>query len=169
VIPDPARRGRAVAELWSHLGPGLFRDLEESGLLPVASPDARRQALREWEHFSLYACVRALVAGGGFTDETGRSLDAFHAAALESLMLDAPSVEAFAERREVIAARYAEFGELGQKESRGGDPQVAQALGRAAARHMVAPGEPSEALAELVGSLHEALVEGAGDLIERGG
>ena len=168
MIHDPIQRGRAVAALYTRLAPSLFRDLEESGLLPEPDPDARDQARGEWEYFALYACVRGLVAAGGFNRESGQALDAFHETVLEDLRLETPSAEELEARRATVAERYAEYGELGQKESRGGDPNVARALGAAAARHMVAPREPTDALAELVGSLHEALVDGVGDALEQG-
>jgi hypothetical protein len=152
-VVTPAERGRTVAGLFARMAPALFRDIEESGLLPLADAAARERARREWDAFALYACVRGLVAAGGFNRESGEALDAFHEAV-------AAEQQGFDARRAMVAARYQEYGELGQRESRGGDPQVARALGAAAARHIMAGGAASPALVELVGSLHEALVEG---------
>src|SRR2546428_5420426 len=77
MITDPVRRGRALADFYRAVAPRLFRDLEESGVLPDAGdPQARALAREEWECFALYACVRGLVAAGGFNPETGAAVDA---------------------------------------------------------------------------------------------
>ncbi len=172
MIRDPGERGRKAAALYASVAPGLFRDLEESGLLPPADRAARERARQEWECFALYACVRALVAGGGFGAESGRALDAFHEAVLEQLRADCAGEAELESRRARIAQRYQEYGELGQKESRGGDPRVARALGLAAAARMLGAGEAAHApgaLGELVGSLHDALLEGVQQALEGGG
>lgn len=158
---EPTQRGQRVAALFAKLAPALFHDIEESGLLPLSDAAAREHARREWEYFALYACVRGLVAAGGFNLESGQALDAFHQA-VPARIAD------FDERRADVAARYQEYGELGQRESHGGDPQVARALGAAAARHMTSQTEPLPALVELVGSLHEALVEGVQEALREG-
>jgi hypothetical protein len=159
VTVAPVDRGRKVAALFGSLAPSLFRDIEDSGLLPLSDPAVREHARREWDYFALYACVRGLVAALGFNRESGEALDAFHQAV-------AVEVDDFDSRRALVASRYQQYGELGQRESRSGDPQVARALGAAATRNMMSSGEggagaePPAALSELVGSLHEALVEG---------
>jgi hypothetical protein len=165
---DPRERGRQVAALFLRAAPGLFRDVEESGLLPPLDEVGRERARREWECFALYACVRGLVAIGGFTPDAGEAIDAFHQAVLEQLMRSSASLEEFEARRALIAQRYQEYGELGQRESRGGEPGVARQLGMAAAHRMVGPAEFSEALGEVVGSLHEALVDGVLELAQGG-
>src|SRR2546428_12062090 len=72
MITDPVRRGRALADFYRAVAPRLFRDLEESGVLPDAGdPQARALAREEWECFALYACVRGLVAAGGVNRENG--------------------------------------------------------------------------------------------------
>src|SRR5258706_8115896 len=82
MITDPARRGRALAELYLRLAPRLFDEILESGLLP--GPDAPTDAARtEWGCFALYACVRGLVAAGGFHPETVGPLHAPPQAALQ--------------------------------------------------------------------------------------
>src|SRR5215510_1943503 len=106
MIADPARRGRALAELYRTLAPRLFRDLEGSKLLPEGD-DARRRAGEEWECFALYACVRGLIAAGGFNRETGIAIDAFHAEALGG---EDPTDAGDAERRGRVSTRYAEYG-----------------------------------------------------------
>src|SRR4051794_33024737 len=71
---DPERRGRDTARLYAEIAPRLFADLEDARLLPGEAGDAVRSlAQREWECFALYACVRGLVAGGGFNRETARA------------------------------------------------------------------------------------------------
>src|SRR5258708_20103050 len=79
MITDPARRGRALAEFYLRLAPRLFDEIVESGLLPPghggAAPDPARA---EWNCFALYACVRGLVAAGGFNRETPAAIEALH-------------------------------------------------------------------------------------------
>ncbi|HEY2955333.1 MAG TPA: hypothetical protein VGK89_08820 [Candidatus Eisenbacteria bacterium] len=162
MIHDPARRGRALAEFHRQVSPRLFRDLEESGALP-AGPDGgvRERARAEWECFSLYACVRGLVAAGGFNRETGAAIESLH----ESALADAADPVAAAERRARVAERYAEYGAIGQEGGASGAATVTRRLGEAAARHMAAPADAGEALAELAGALHEQLVEGATEAV----
>ncbi len=156
MITDPARRGRALAELYLRLAPRLFDEILESGLLP--GPDAPTDAARtEWGCFALYACVRGLVAAGGFNRETAAAIDALHEAALEPG--DAAS-------RALASERYAEYGAIGQEGGASGATTVGQRLGEAAARHLAR--EPAPALVELVGALHEALAEGAAEAVRRG-
>ena len=158
MITDPARRGRALAEFYLRLAPRLFDEIVESGLLPPghggAAPDPARA---EWNCFALYACVRGLVAAGGFNRETAAAIDALHERALDP---GASAIKALA------SERYAEYGAIGQEGGKAGAATVDRRLGDAAARHMVA-GDPLPALIELVGALHEALTEGATEEVRR--
>ena len=159
MIPDPARRGQALAELYLMLGPRLFREIVEAGALPHRHGEAGFDTARaEWECFALYACVRGLVAAGGFNRETAAAINALHERVLD------PGAGA---TRALTAERYAEYGAIGQEGGKAGAATVAQRLGEAAAHHMVA-GEPPPALIELVGALHEALVEGATEAVRQG-
>lgn len=160
MIDDPEARGRALAELFLDAGPALFLDLEASGAL---GPDADvAQAREEWECFALYACVRGLVAAGGFNRETGAAIDALHAAVIEAWgESDPDSIDA---RRARIAERYAEYGAIGQEHGAAGAATVTERLGRAAARHM-APRAPEDFLAEVAGHLHEELSMGAAESV----
>jgi hypothetical protein len=164
VIRDPGARGRALAELYRDIGPRLFHDLEESGLLP-AEPEAAERAHAEWECFALYACVRGLVAAGGFNRETAAAIDALHERVLEHWMAEQPSVDAFGRRRVLLSERYAEYGEIGQQGGASGAATVARRLGEAAARHMAGPHPPAEGLSDMVGELHEAFAEGAAEAV----
>lgn len=158
MISDPARRGLALAELFMSLGPRLFEEIEESGVLPRGAPGpAPAFARAEWECFALYACVRGLVAAGGFNRETAAAIDALHEHVLGS---------AVGATRAQVSERYAEYGAIGEAGGKSGAATVTQRLGAAAARHMVA-GEPPAALAELVGTLHESLTEGAAEAVRR--
>jgi hypothetical protein len=160
MIPDPARRGLALAELFLRLSPRLFEEIEESGVLPRDPPASATTSVRaEWECFALYACVRGLVAAGGFNRETAAAIDALHEHALASEV---------AATRAQVSERYAEYGAIGEAGGKSGATTVTQRLGEAAARHMVA-GEPTAALAELVGALHESLAEGAAEAVRRAG
>jgi len=163
VIADPARRGHELAEFYREVSPRLFRDLEESGALPDGETAARERARAEWESFALYACVRALVAAGGFNRETGHAIEALHESVLG--LLEGPSRQEAADRRAHVAERYAEYGAIGQEGGAAGALTVTQRLGEAAARHMAAPAQPGEALAEIAGALHEQLVEGATEAV----
>jgi hypothetical protein len=164
VIADPARRGRALAGFYAAVAPRLFHDLAESAL-PEGDGAALERARAEWECFALYACVRGLVAAGGFNRETGAAIEALHEEALGPLVPGAPETAARAERRALVARRYAEYGAIGQEGGAAGAGTVARRLGEAAARHMAAPAAPAETLAELAGALHEQLVEGATEAV----
>ena len=157
MILDPARRGRALAELVLTLGPRLFEEVVESGLLPAGPAASSAPARAEWDCFALYACVRGLVAAGGFNRETAAAIEALHERVLE---------HATAATKATASERYAEYGAIGQEGGKAGAASVALRLGEAAARHMVS-GEPPAALAELVGSLHESLAEGAAEAVRR--
>jgi len=162
MIADPARRGRALAELYRTLSPRLFHDLEGANVLP-AGDEARRRAEEEWECFALYACVRGLLAAGGFNRETGIAIDSFHAAAVGETPLDAED----AERRGRVTTRYAEYGAVGLEGGKSGAATVTRRLGEAAARHIAGSALPPPELAELVGSLHESLAEGAAEAVRQ--
>jgi hypothetical protein len=165
VIADPGRRGHALAEFYRAVAPRLFRDLEESGALPgAADAGARERARDEWECFALYACVRALVAAGGFNRETGAAIEALHESVLGLPALGEPR-SAPVERRVRVAERYAEYGAIGQEGGASGAATVTQRLGKAAARHMAEPAAAGEGLAEIAGALHEQLVEGATEAV----
>lgn len=160
MIADPARRGEVLAEFFRTVTPRLFRDLEESDALPPGvDVDVARV---EWDAFALYACVRGLVAAGGFNRETAAAIDSLHAHAV-----GAGEDEAATAPRARIAERYAEYGAIGQAGGASGAATVTQRLGEAAARHMSGGRAPDPKLAETVGLLHETLAEGATEAVRR--
>lgn len=166
MIADPGGRGRALAMFFVEVAPRLWTDLIEAGVLPAAPDDAAVHRARiEFECFLLYACVRGLVAAGGFNRETGAAIDAMHEAVLEQWMSEAADLDAFQARRALVAERYAEYGDIGQQGGAAGAATVEGRLGLAAARHMTLEPEPSGPLAALVGALHETLVEGAAEAV----
>ena len=168
MIQDPDRRGRALAKLFREIEPRLYADLEEAGVLPEQREAAgQAQALREWECFALYACVRGLVAAGGFNRETAGAIDALHEAVLAGWRAEEHEGETLEARRQLIAERYAEYGAIGQAGGKSGAATVTQRLGEAAARHMTAPAEAPPELGELAGTLHESLAEGAAEAVRR--
>ena len=89
MIADPVRRGQALAEFHRRLGTRLLDDLLESGALPDDRRRDRAMLRDEWECFTLYACVRGLIAAGGFNRETAAAIDALHEAALADPPADA--------------------------------------------------------------------------------
>ena len=165
MIRDPAERGRALAEFFFAIEPRLYADLEESAAwAPSANALGATRRRHEWTCFALYACVRGLVAAGGFNRETAAAIDALHGAVLESWTSASASIY---ERRALVAERYAEYGAIGQEGGASGAATVTARLGAAAARHL-AEGVPPDGLADLAGGLHEALVEGAAEAVRRG-
>ncbi len=158
MIADPTKRGRTLAEFYFRLERALWNDLEGSRVLPSG---VLAQARDEWSCFALYACVRGLVAAGGFNTETVAAVDAMHDAVR---LAWAARPEALA----LLAARYGEYGRIGQELEAQGAALVTQRLGEAAAAHVSAPEPPSEALATTLGELHEALAEGAADAVRAG-
>jgi hypothetical protein len=155
MIRDPERRGRALAEFFLAVEPRLYVDLAEAGVVPDAG-DAPRS---EWQCFALYACVRGLVAAGGFNRETAAAIDALHERVLQDWMAASAGDAGFEARRDRIAERYREYGEIGQAGGASGAVTVTRRLGEAAARHIAASDPAPEPLIDLVGSLHETLVE----------
>jgi hypothetical protein len=145
-----------MAAFHRELAPRLFAQLEETAVL-VRTGSVPDQVWVEWECFALYACVRGLVAAGGFNRETAAAIDAMLEAAAES-----------GEARQRIAERFAEYGAIGQEGGKSGAATVTQRLGLAAARHMAGAEEVDGSLAELVGQLHESLAEGAAEAVRRG-
>jgi hypothetical protein len=169
VIRDPARRGRALAEFFLALEPRLHAELDEAGVLPGAGDPAHATRARaEWACFALYACVRGLVAAGGFNRETAAAIEALHEGVLGAWRERESDPAADEARRRRVAERYAEYGAIGQAGGAAGAATVTRRLGEAAARH-IAEADPDPALVETVGALHEALAEGAAESVRRGG
>ena len=165
MIADPVRRGQALAELFFTVEPRLYGDLEEAGVLPPRGDDGAEARVRaEWACFALYACVRGLIAAGGFNRETAGAVDALHAAVTDAWTRPGPAAGA----RDRVADRYAEYGTIGQAGGASAAATVARRLGEAAARHMSAGAPPPEGLAEMAGALHESLAEGAAEAVRRG-
>jgi len=158
MIADPTLRARALAELYFPAEARLWGDLAESEAASALAPAARG----EWECLALYACVRGLVAAGGFNVETAAAVDALHDAVIAYWTAQVAPAEALDVRRARVAERYAEYGRIGQELEAKGAHQVTRALGEAAARHM-AGGDPR--VAEMAGELHEALAEGAAEFV----
>lgn len=155
MLADPLQRAEALAELFLAVEPSLWRDLAESGVLPER--DGERERL-EWRCLALYACVRGLVAAGGFNTETAAAVDHLHA----RLTPDWPAKE-----RALLAERYTEYGRIGQELEHAGAHRVTARLGEACAAHL-ADGAATVALAELLGALHESLAEGAAEAVRQG-
>jgi len=164
VILDPRQCGAGLAAFFFSVEGALWSDLEGSGALPSPVP---ARARREWECFALYACVRGLVAAGGFGPETSAAVDHLHELALERWALEPTPPEPLEARTRRIADRYAEFGRIGQESEAAGPASVKARLGETAALHMCAP-EPAPAdLAAMVAELHEAMAEGAAEVVKR--
>lgn len=164
MILDPAGRGRALAEFALATLPRLWSEIAESAGLPPDSAPARI----EWESFGLYACVRGLVGAGGFNRETAAAMDALHERVLEAWAAGDPA--AFDARRARAVERYSEYGGIGQEGGAAGAATVTRRLGEACARHLIeatdaTPRLPAAELAELVGGVHEALVEGSAEAV----
>jgi len=155
MIHDPVERGRRMAAFHRDLAPRLFAQLDETGALAGLDHD---RAWSEWECFSLYACVRGLVAAGGFNRETAAAIDAL-------LEASAPTGEI----RQRLSDRFAEYGAIGQEGGKSGAATVTRRLGVAAARHMAFDAAADATLADLVGQLHESLAEGAAEAVRAGG
>lgn len=164
MIDDPARRGGTLAEFALAALPRLWREIAESAGLPEASGPHRH----EWDCFGLYACVRGLVAAGGFNRETAAAVDAFHAGVIHAWERDLP--EGGDPRRVMLAERYGEYGAIGQDGGASGAATVTKRLGEACAAHFAAVAGArsslaADDLADLLGSVHEALVEGATEAV----
>lgn len=155
MLADPTLRAEALAELFLAVEPSLWRDLEDSGVLPEPRGERERW---EWRCLALYACVRGLVAAGGFNTETAAAVDHLHARLGERWP---------AAQRGLLADRYGEYGRIGQELEHAGAHQVTAKLGEACARHLAGVAA-SDALAELLGTLHESLAEGAADAVRQG-
>jgi hypothetical protein len=166
VIHDPEVRGQALADFFLEVEPRLFADLGESVTLARGSTAPLDRL--EWACFALYACVRGLVAAGGFNRETATAVDALHDRVLEAWESGA-SGEPFAATgaaRARVADRYAEYGAIGQEGGASGAATVTARLGMAAAGHVA--GDPAPpGFAELIGELHESLVEGSAESVRR--
>jgi len=159
--PSIAVNGRRLAAFFRSAGPRLWSDLAESGAVPEG---LEREARAEWECLALDACLRGLVAVGGFGERTVRAVDEFHAAVLEGWAAEVAAL-ALAARRERLTARYEEYGRIARDLEAAGAARVSAELGRVAAAHACAPGEPPEALAALLAAMHESLAEGAASLL----
>lgn len=152
---DPELRGRKVAAFYLEHGPALFADLiaADAWGARLAGPDVRH----EWDAFTLYACVRGIVAAGGFNIETAATIDVLHTAVLGVWSASGETAQG-SEPQALISARYEEYGAIGQAGGASGASTVSRRLGEAAARHLLGT-ESDPAIAELAGALHEALAE----------
>lgn len=148
---EPAARGRALAHWAAHMTPALWRDIAESRTVPEGLESRARE---EWEALALYACVRGLVAAGGFNRETADAVDALHETAGQ---------EWPAGTRSRLALRYAEYGGIGQALQHSGAGEVDARLGAACAAHVRVPAE--ESLAEVFAALHGSLAEAAAEVV----
>ena len=165
MIADPQRRGASLATFYRTVAPRLWRDVVESGELPsFPTPRDAARAEREWECFALYACVRGLVAAGGFNRETAVAIDALHDAVMDEWSAEPVSIEPHEARRARVSERYAEYGAIGQEGGAAGADTVTRRLGEACARHVRGgDAEPGAALSELLGELHDSIAVGAAD------
>lgn len=164
MIADPVRRGEALADFALATIPRLWQDLAEGARIPVDAAAPRH----EWDCFALYACVRGLVAAGGFNRETGASIDAFHERVLGAWAAEHGDQDD--PRRAMAAGRYSEYGAIGQDGGASGAASVERRLGEACARRLMACEGFSAAigageLAEMAGAIHEALSEGAAEAV----
>jgi len=165
VIADPVRRGESLAAFFDAVAPRLWRDVVDSGALPATPSDQdATRAEREWECFALYACVRGLIAAGGFNRETAQAIDALHANVISTWGDNAGTGEALEVRRARVSERYAEYGAIGQAGGAAGADSVRARLGAACAR-AIAGGRATESLAALLGDLHESIVAGATEAV----
>lgn len=158
MIEDPVLRGRSLGTFFLRLEPGLWSDIVDSGLLPV---DDEARARAEWECFALYACVRGLVAAGGFGDENSQAVDSLHDAVAEAWDAAPESTGGSAERRAHAATRYDEYGTIVRLQSARGDEVLTAKLGEAAARHVSGTDIAHAELGIMLGELHDAVVHGA--------
>ena len=145
-----ADAGARAAAVHATSAARLWDDLADAGA--VTRDDAR--ARFEWECFALFACVRGLVAASGFAADTVRAIDALQSGVFASW--DAGGAPADA--RVTLAQRYNEYETIAQAGGAAGAQDVAHRLGAAAAAHVAGPGAADD-LAELLGSLHEAIAE----------
>lgn len=152
---DPDASGRLLAAFFQEVEPRLWTDLAEAGAVPDGLEPAARA---EWECLALDACLRGLVAAGGFGEHTAQAVDAFHAAVLEGWGADTLPLP---ERRERLRERYEEYGRIARELESKGAARVSAMLGETAAAHACAPAAAPEALSTLLAAMHEALVEGA--------
>jgi hypothetical protein len=152
---DPAASGRLLATMFQGVEPRLWAELAEALALPAGREEAARA---EWECLALDACLRGLVAAGGFGERTAQAVDAFHTAVLEAWGADAAALPA---RRERLRARYEEYGRIARELEAKGAARVSAMLGATAAAHACAPEAAPEALGALLATMHESLVEGA--------
>ena len=168
MIRDPSQRGLALAEFFLAIEPRLYADLDEAGLLPGGDDPARAGRARdEWRCFALYACVRGLIAAGGFNRETGEAIEVLHERVVAAWRQADPATGADELRRQRIAERYAEYGTIGQTGGASAAATVGRRLGEAAARHMTGDDPADDALAEMVGALHESLAEGSAEAVRQ--
>ena len=172
MIHDPGARGQALAEFFLDIEPRLFADLAESDAMARGSTAPLDRL--EWACFALYACVRGLVAAGGFNRETAIAIEALHERVMKAWESGgAPGDPAarggsLGDVRARVAERYAEYGAIGQEGGASGAGTVAARLGAAAARHVADETAPA-GFAELIGELHESLAEGAAEAVRRAG
>lgn len=159
--PSTAGNGRRLAAFFRTAAPRLWNDLAESGALPGGR---ERESRAEWECLALDACLRGLVAAGGFGDRTVLAVEEFHAAVLEGWAAEV-TAQALATRRERLTARYEQYGRIARDLEAAGAARVSAELGRAAAAHACAPLEAPAALASLLAAMHESLAEGAAALL----
>jgi hypothetical protein len=164
LIAAPDARGRDLAAFFLEVEPSLWRDLCGSGAL---HDSGAARARREWECFLLYACVRGLVAAGGFGDDNMLAMDALHDAVVARWEQDSAAGEPLEAIRARVAERYDEYGSIGQTHEAGGPQSVVSELGSAAARHLSGTDIADAELGVIAGELHDAVMQGATERVRR--
>lgn len=159
---DPEASGRRLAMFFAAVEPRLWADVGETGAVPAGGEPAARA---EWECLALDACLRGLVAAGGFGERTAQAVDAFHTAVLERWTAEGAPLDA---RRERLRARYEEYGRIARELESKGAARVSATLGATAAAHACGAAPSNEALGALFAAMHESLVEGAAAALASG-
>jgi len=162
VISDPLARGRSLAAFFLRLEPSLWADIDASGLLEGTDLGAARG---EWSVLALHACVRGLVAAGGFGDDNARALETFHAEVASAWNADPIVDESADERHERVAERMESYDAIAlAAESRGAET-VLERLGTAAARYVSGTDIARAGLADMLSELHDAIAQGSAESV----
>lgn len=164
MLADPRALAVALDALLARLEESLWRELEESGMLPAPAVTPPRHARREWQVLALDAALRGLVAASGFDGETRVAAERLETLAQERWARRADGIAHESHTRERLTTYAREVTALDARH----EHEASRRLGVTCAIAMGAPSGSPEPLAGMLGELHASLVDGFAEAVRRG-
>lgn len=161
MIADPHARADALDALLARLESSLWNDVLESGMLPAPAASTPRRARREFRMLALDAALRGLVGASGFHGETTVAVERLQSLAVIRWSRD----DSGADPGSQVSERLAGYAALARQADARDEREASRQIGAACAALACAPETPVDALAELLGELHDSMREGCAEAV----